>query len=56
MNKENQECPHGCPWPHQKDHWHYTKKTHLCEADEVDQMRAIAFKRIKENRNELRKS
>lgn len=16
-------CPHGCPWPHQKTHWHY---------------------------------
>lgn len=19
------KCPHACPWPHQKDHWHYRK-------------------------------
>ena len=37
-------CPHGCPWPHQKEHWHYkpTREDHLCEADEIDQMRALA--------------
>ena len=25
--KEIKNCPHGCPWTHQKTHWHYRNMT-----------------------------
>ena|SRR3990167_880659 len=25
-HKTEVRCPHGCPWTHQPEHWHYKKK------------------------------
>jgi hypothetical protein len=33
--EQKKKCPHGCPWPHQKGHWHYIpkEKKEKAEAD-----------------------